>query len=357
MPKRILYVVLDWGLGHATRSIPVIQELLKKPVKVIIGSSGDAGHLLHNTFPELEYITLPAYRIRYRSRSMLYNLLIQLPRLSVTLLREYLMVQQLIRNGKIDAIISDSRFSCFSRLIPTVFITHQINLISPHALLHYPINLVNNWFLKRYDTCWIPDRPDHTNLAGILAHPANGISATYIGPLTRLSSITCDKKYDIIAVLSGPEPQRSVLEGLLINQLLKLPYRCLLVRGKPKLLNPPEFRGSNLEILPFLDAENLNAAIAAAEIVVCRSGYSSIMDLFFLGKKAILIPTPGQTEQEYLAKHLSERGYYVFQHQSEVDIAKGMLEIRHTQPPAPEQLREHALLHRAVDTLLKQIDS
>lgn len=188
------------------------------------------------------------------------------------------------------------------------------------------VNFFNHWIIKKYHYCWVPDFPDTTtNLAGVLAHPAP-FSVHYIGPVSRMKPLARTIRYDLIAVLSGPEPQRSILEQLLLTELVKLDKKIVLVRGLPKgsaLETPNE----HITIVPFLTAKALNEAIAESAFVICRSGYSSIMDLVILRKPALLIPTPGQTEQEYLARYLKSKGQFLVQEQEALDLEEILLNL------------------------------
>ena len=355
MRKRILFTILNWGLGHASRSIPIIRAFTTKKVEVIIGSSGEALEMLREEFPALELISFPDYGIRYPFRNMLTNMLYQGPAVGKALIREYFLLQRLIRKRDIHGLITDSRFGCYSSGTPSVFITHQINLQSPNPIFSYPVNLANSWFISRHEQCWVPDFPGKYNLSGKLSRPTS-ISVKYIGPQSRFNSVETPKIYQAVAVLSGPEPQRTILEKILIKQLSGLPGKYLLIRGKPKLPNTSETIGRNLEMLSFLGGKELNLAIQSADAVICRAGYSSIMDLSAVRQKALLIPTPGQTEQEYLARHLAESPGFVFQEQTAMNVRKALDLLRKSPVPQLPPLRDTELLDRAVTGFLDQIN-
>ena len=123
----------------------------------------------------------------------------------------------------------------------------------------------------------------------------------------------------LLVLLSGPEPQRTSFEQLIIQQLNPLPLTSVLVRGTPGEGPETESKG-NLHIFSHLLGEQLLQLMIRAKIVVCRSGYSTIMDLVTVGKKAILVPTPGQTEQEYLANYLLKKKIYFSMAQDQFDI-------------------------------------
>lgn len=297
--NRILVAPLNWGLGHATRCIPIIQELLRYPVEVILASDGRALQLLKKEFPQLTCLELPAYQIHYRSTNMTWNIGQQMPKILRAIYQERQAIQRIIHDHHIDLIISDNRYGCYHSSVRTFFMTHQINLQIPFKPLEIITNWMNRLWLKKFDAVWIPDYNGNNSLAGTLSYHAGLKNITYIGALSRFIKKDIPLKYDVIIVLSGPEPQRSILEKKIIQQAQVLPFSFLLVQGKTE--ENKHFFIKNIEVCSFLTAEDLNMAILASRIVVSRSGYSTLMDLVVLEKKAIFIPTPGQTEQEYVA--------------------------------------------------------
>lgn len=350
---RILVAPLDWGIGHATRCVPVIRELMRQGAEVYIASNGRPLKVLQRAFPELPVLKLPPYDVRYPFRSIILNLLLQLPRILWAIFAEHRQINRWVKKYEFDGIISDNRLGCFSRKVPTVFISHQLNLEAPNEALGRMTNMLNHWFIRRYGRCWVPDWSGAGNLSGSLSRPSPHEHSVYVGPLTRLKAVRAEKKYDVLALLSGPEPQRTNLEKAILRQAAELPYRMLLVQGKPEADSTAQQR-ANIEIVPFLDAEALSEAIAASNIVVCRSGYSTLMDLAALGKKALLIPTPGQTEQEYLAEFLAGKGAFVWQDQKALDLAKGIPTV--VALPDPDlSLQNTRMLEMAVKEFLIEV--
>lgn len=321
----ILFTILNWGLGHATRCIPIIEELQKHPVKIILASEGRSYLLLKKAFPDLLIDKLPAYNIRYDSPNMVWNIGKQLPKIARAVYREHKQVARLVQKHNIDIIISDNRYGCFANFTTNIFITHQLNIKTPWRWLDRIVHFFNKKALKRFDQIWIPDVLPPKNLAGELSIPRRWfpIAAKYLGILSRMKPLNLPQKYDAILLLSGPEPQRTFLEKKLIEQAQQLPLQFLMVKGKPEL-NKHYFIGENIEVFDFLDAEALNRAIASSGLVVSRSGYSTLMDLVYLEKKALLIPTPGQTEQEYLAEYLMEQAIFYYQKQKDLDLKAGI---------------------------------
>ena len=326
-PKRILICPLDWGLGHATRCIPVIRLLLKKNMEVIIAADGRPLALLKQEFPQLEFIVLKGYNIRYPdSGKMTRKMAFSIPKILKGIKTEHQALKKIIKEKKIDVVISDNRFGCWNKKIKSIFITHQLMIKSPFAekLLHR----INLRFIKNYDECWIPDVKGKLSLSGDLSHkyilPENTF---FIGPLSRFNNVpqNIKYKYDAMAIVSGPEPQRSIFEKLILEQLTQTNLKSIVVRGLTEDHDQKETK-NNIEIVSHLKANEMQEAILNSKIIIARSGYSTIMDLATLGKKAIFIPTPGQTEQEYLAEILMQKNIIFYQLQKNIDLKEALKE-------------------------------
>ncbi len=327
MKKKILIAPLNWGLGHATRCIPIIHALLKEDVDVLLASDGRAYELLRQEFPDLPLFQLPAYNITYSTNNMIFNIAVQLPKIAWAILREQIAIRRLVREQQIDAIISDNRFGCFHFGITTAFMTHQINLKIPFRPLEVLACWGNRFWIRLFDVCWIPDIEGEPNLAGELSHAISLKKITYLGILSRMQYYEQPKRYDAIAVISGPEPQRTHFEKAILAQVRLLPEKkILVVGGKPEQQGHQQ--ADNVEYVAFLATEALNDAMLASEVVISRSGYSTLMDLAHLRKAAILIPTPGQTEQEYLAEHFMEQGIFYAQAQKDFDLNTALESVK-----------------------------
>lgn len=348
---KILVVALDWGLGHASRCIPVIEALEKAGVKVVLGTSGRAAALWRQSFPQLLLIELPAYGIRYPFRNMYLNIFLQLPRIVLVAFAEHIKLRRLVKQMNIDAIVSDNRFGCFHTHVPSIFISHQIHIQLPHGWIAWIVNKIHRVIIGCYDECWVPDFADSAiSLSGALSHPAKLQNIRYIGPLSRLQAAVVNVKYDIVALLSGPEPQRSIFEAQILEQAGNLPGKTLVVQGKTEE-NQQRQHLANVDIISHLTAGPLAEAICAARLIICRSGYSSLMDLAQLNKVALLIPTPGQTEQAYLADYWQQKGWALVQQQDALDI-RAALEAADTLHPAFEAPAAN-LLQEATLCLIK----
>lgn len=312
--RKILVIPLDWGLGHATRDIPLIHEMLNAGCQVFIAAEGKHAALLQQEFPQLTIFPLPGYRIQYAQKGQFFGLKIiqQIPKIYRAVKYEQKWLKKIVAEYQINAVISDNRFGLYHKKIPTVFITHQLLIKTPFGgWIERTLQKINYRFINKYGACWIPDFAGDNNLSGELAHPAKlPPHTTYIGCLSRFEPKTnVEKKYDLLVLISGPEPQRSNLEKLILDQIKSLQITALIVSGKPGTPQNEQVAPGVTQI-NHLNASELNDAMLASDIVLSRSGYTTLMDLAKLNKKAILIPTPGQSEQVYLGEYLMEKGYF-----------------------------------------------
>ncbi|MEO5891711.1 MAG: glycosyltransferase [Ferruginibacter sp.] len=317
--NNVLVVPLDWGLGHATRCIPLIRQFIANGCNVIIAAENATKSLLQHEFQQLTFIPFRGYRIGYsrNSNRLPFKILSQLPGLLLNVYREHKWLKKVVKNYSINAVIADNRFGLYYSGVPTVYITHQLLIKTGRNFTEKIAQRIHYWFIKKYTFCWVPDFEGVKNIAGDLSHPPNKPSnITYIGCLSRFEKTApAGKKYDALILISGPEPQRSIFENLLLQQLPHYDGNILLVRGLPGTNESPEkviglSSRDRLTIKNHLSAEELNKALEQAELVISRSGFTSIMDFVKLQQKAILVPTPGQTEQEYLALHLMKQDIF-----------------------------------------------
>lgn len=322
MKKRILVAPMDWGLGHATRCIPIIQTLLDKEHHVCIATSGLALPLLKQEFPRLSFFELPSYKARYSSSlPLIMKVLLQVPHFLRVIRQEHKAVEKLVEEQGIEVILSDNRFGCYSKKVKSILITHQVTIRMPYVLrgVQGVINFFNHRMIRNYQACWVPDA-ENDSITGEMTR-ASGLPIIFIGMLSRFrKSETTVKKYDLLVLLSGPEPQRSIFEKTVRLQLKKYTGQYLVVRGLP------QEKGSldDPYTVNHLPAKELQQVIETSEVVLSRSGYTTIMDLYFLKKKAIFVPTPGQTEQEYLAERLTERGIAFSMQQDSFDLHQAL---------------------------------
>ena len=340
---RILIAALDWGLGHATRSIPIIKYLQSKGIDVVLASDGRALHLWKKEFPEVECIELPAYNVDYSSNNMIWNILKQGPKILKAIREEKKALQPIIARYQISHIISDNRYGIYHPDLPSAFICHQLFPITPMQGIS---NKVHERMLSNFDEIWVPDSKGEPNLSGKLAHGSSNLNPKFMGPLSRFHKTTTTNKDEfILVILSGPEPQRSHLEERIRTQFKEMNLKVKLVQGKTEG-EKTITKDNNIEVHNFMTSEELNIEINVCKLVICRSGYSSILDLAKLEKKAILIPTPGQTEQLYLADRLEKEGAILKMDQDQLFLSTGIEEalqmngLKASAPIAMEKILE-----------------
>lgn len=306
-PQIILVAPLNWGLGHASRCIPLIKKWDIEGHHVILSANGEAAYLLHKEFPALSFVKLPEWKIRYSSnRSQVFSLLWQLPALLVFNIIEHWMLCKIVKKNHITLIVSDNRFGLWHRHIKSIYITHQLMIKVPQPMQWVEPLLwqIHHWIIMQYDECWIPDIASQDNLSGDLSHryplPKH---AHFIGWLSRFpidKQITIKKHYHTLCLISGPEPHRTLLEQSLVYRFQSQNTPTLIVQGKPSIEQHWKSIG-DIDIVSHLDTTEMQAYIIDTPDLICRSGYSTLMDLKVLNKNATeLIPTPGQTEQIYL---------------------------------------------------------
>ena len=322
--KTILICPLNWGLGHATRMIPLINHALANNFEVLIASDGDALALLKNHYPLLTCIELPSLNIRYGKGIWAPVIfLFSIPQILRWIKRDNKALQTIVNQHQVDVIVSDNRWGLWNKKVTSIFVTHQIMVKMPRPLvfLEKPVFHVQQWVLRHFDELWIPDFADQNlNLSGDLSHKYKPKKPTkYIGILSQFTPLqsTVEYKYDVAVILSGPEPHRSILEQRLIAVLKQSSLKTIIVGGKigsSTMVSYPY-----ITYIPFANTETLQQIFATSNYIICRSGYTSIMDLMQLGKTALLIPTPSQTEQEYLAEYLSQKAWFISVKQNEIN--------------------------------------
>lgn len=299
--KVVLFVPLNWGLGHATRCVPLITLALSIAKKVIIASDGGSLALLRAYYPQVESYELPSYNVKYKFESMLINAMLQAPNALKAIRLESKEVDKIVIDHEVDSIVSDNRYGCHNHKCKNIFITHQLNIKFRTPIIKEIINYQNRKWISKFDQIWVPDYSD-SRLSGELSNQ-NKISkpVKFIGPQSIHTASNSSKVRDILILLSGPEPQRTYLEENLIAQLQYLSsYKILFVGGKQSAIYNTFY--SNHTYCDIMIGDQLTTAFNESSLIVCRSGYSTIMDIDKIGIKSIFIPTPGQTEQIYLAK-------------------------------------------------------
>ncbi len=335
-PKRILVAPLNWGLGHATRCIPIINALLEHGHQPYIASDGVALALLQKEFPNLPYFELPPYKITYAEKGKNFKLKMvwDSPKILKAISKEKKAIKKLVNEHQLEGIISDNRLGAYYKKVPSVFITHQLNVLSGNTT--WMSSKAHQKIIKKFDACWIPDVKGKPNLTGKLGHlKKTKISIEYIGPLSRLEKSSVGKLYDLMVLLSGPEPQRTFLEVKLLAELEDFEGNIIFVKGKIDKVQTVEkimrTKGTST-IYNFMQSKELEDVLNKSAKVLCRSGYTTVMDLAKLEKKAFFIPTPGQYEQEYLARRMekqqlvpySDQEYFKLDDLKRMDDFKGL---------------------------------
>ena len=304
---KILVAPLNWGLGHASRCVPLVQRLLDEGHEVVLGGDGDSLTLLRKHFPQLRYTYLAPLNLRYSTGNrQVLAMLKALPKLILWSVNDHSMLRAILREEHFDQVISDNRFGFYNKQVECVYITHQLHIMLPRGWKWAEplVSRLHACVYAHFNKVWVPDYKEYDqSLAGDLSH--NDANVKYIGPLSRFQNIQINRinhNYSIVAVLSGLEPHRSFLERELVSRYAGTDENVLIVQGLMHRPNTCIKRG-NITLVPYMSDAELVPALLGAKHIIARSGYSTIMDFYQLGvlHKSELIPTPGQPEQEYVA--------------------------------------------------------
>ena len=303
--------------------MPIVDELLNRACQPILGAYGRSMKLLEKEYPQLEIHELPGFEFTYSSRTQHWGLLRQLPGFLRSIKEEHIALERFVKEHEISGVISDNRYGLWSEKVPSVLLSHQFHPIGL-GLTKYLESMAAKRIRKmadRFSFVWLPDNKAHT-LSGALSEERElWDSLRYVGVLSRFSEpVERPAEHDILVVLSGQEPARSEFDRRIMSELSKLKgKRILVIRGLPDM---PELEiKGNINVKNFLSSDELQKAILSSRLVISRSGYSSIMDYARLGVKAAFIPTPGQTEQLYLAQHLMDAKIAPFQEEKEMNLS------------------------------------
>jgi uncharacterized protein (TIGR00661 family) len=307
---------LDWGLGHATRCIPVVRALQNFGCEPWIATSGAQEKLLKEVFPDVPFLHLPGYNVHYGKHGVMLQLFRQIPVIRRHIFTEHAWLQEAIARHGFHGIISDNRYGLFSEEVPSVLITHQLSLQVPRWAIWFKSGITNILYrhIEQFGACWIPDLPDAgQSLAGDMSHPKTlpNLPVHYIGWLSRFECPTkkTEKEDAILISLSGPEPQRSLLEEMVLAQAPDIPWTIWLIRGLPGAAENLNVSAPNVTVHNHLPAPDMQHLMTRCQLLISRSGYSTLMDAMVMQTPVACIPTPGQTEQQYLAKRIEEKGW------------------------------------------------
>jgi uncharacterized protein (TIGR00661 family) len=324
---KIIYGICSWGLGHATRSLPVIRKLIEENNDLTIVSHGRSLELLKKELGKnLKYFDIPDYPmlLSENSRQFMAKSVVYWPSFIKRMESELQSLKKILDKDKYDRIISDSRYGFYNRSIPSVFISHQIRIMNPLRINIFErgSEIFNLFFFKRYAGVIIPDYKDN-NLSGDLSHNLGRIDENkinYVGVLSDFKKRKTKKDIDYMISISGPEPQRTMLEKKLLSQVGDLEGKIVITLGKTEKMN--KFNKKNIETYSFLSKEKREVFLNRTKLVISRSGYSTIMDLAVIGAKALMVPTPGQVEQEYLGQYHNKKGTFLSISQEKINLKR-----------------------------------
>jgi uncharacterized protein (TIGR00661 family) len=293
--QTILYACNDWGMGHLTRSIPIIQQLLQQNNTLIFAGTEQQQTILKQYCKPIQCVFLKGYSLQFSGKgNWTFEMLKNTYRIQKTIQQENTAVKQLCQQWKISLVISDHRYGFRHQTIPSIFITHQVTL--PLKGIQQFANQWHTNQLKKFNSIWVLDTDKH-QFAGELSTPKSSLPIDYIGIQSRFNKRNTNSENYILAVISGPEPYTEQL----FNEIKKI---ALQTEEKIKCICPNKYvytqLPQNLEIVQHTSWTAMDELFYNCKAIISRSGYTTIMDNVILQKPIRYIPTPGQLEQEYL---------------------------------------------------------
>jgi uncharacterized protein (TIGR00661 family) len=324
----ILYGLCSWGFGHATRSLPIIRKLVKEGHEMTIVTTGGPLYMLKDELGDsVDFHDLPDYPLPYTEKrsAFMFKFMTFIPSMLRVIEDENAWVLKMHEKKKFDRIISDNRYGIYHKSIPSYLITHQLRLLTPGRIrfLEKVTEKFVSYFQRRFECFLVPDFEEE-GLSGELAHDLKYYDldkVAYIGVLSDFDPVDVETDIDIYVSISGPEPQRTLYEEVVRSQIHDLKGRVVVSlgtkRGKVEELD-------NIKIIPYLTKEERIDVLNKAKLIVSRSGYTTLMDLCLLGKKALFSPTPGQPEQEYLSQYHNKLKTWYSVDQEDIDFDRDL---------------------------------
>ncbi len=342
--------------------IPVAKKLTESGHKVFIGSGEEHLAFFQNELHGITCVHFPGFNPGYSKFLPQYiTILFKTPLLLFHIISEHHRLNAIIRDHSIDTVISDNRFGLWNRKVRTAYFTHMplIPFPKPFRFLEFTGIMLHSYIIRKYDFCFIPDLPGELNVSGRLSHGLKlpptvrytGILSRFSLPVRNSSVHTASSPYNLV-ILSGPEPQRDIFKRKVLELLRNTGSATIILEGKPEK-SGKIVRSDNFTFFSHLSSGEMQKMISGSETIITRAGYSSIMELISLNRSAMLIPTPGQTEQEYLAGYLSDRGWFSSCRQGNM-TKENILNLRESVLPSGIAEQSSALLDKALEELLEE---
>ena len=354
---KVIYGVCSWGLGHATRSLPVIRKLIHEDNDITIISNGRSLDLLKKELKDnVKYIDIPDYPmlISENTRQFIAKSIVYWPLFIKKMESGLQKLTKIVKNNNYDLIISDGRYDIYSKIIPSFFISHQMRIMNPLRIkfLETGSEIYNKFFFKRFKGVIIPDYKED-DLSGDLSHNLKRIDSkdlNYVGVLSDFKKLNIKKDIDFLISISGPEPQRSIFEDKILSQIHALDGKIVITLGKSD--EKKEVIEDDLEIYSFLTKERRENLLNRAKIIISRSGYSTLLDLAVVGIKAMMTPTPGQIEQEYLSEYHNQKGTFYSVNQNKIDLKNDIKKVKDT-----TGIIRHCNVNKTVNNIINIINN
>jgi len=330
---RVLFGVCSWGLGHATRDLPLLRRMIKTGHTLTLVGIGRSLDLLKDELKDAcSYFTIPDYSSAYSERDFsVARFLSYFPIYMNEIVQEHSQIKKLIKREKYERIISDNRYGVYNKEIPSYLISHQLRFIAPGRVKLFEMATEGfnySFFKYNFSKFLVPDYKED-GLSGDLSHNLKYFKEEkieYLGVLSDLRKRETAEDIDYFIPLSGPEPQRTILEKKILEQAPLLKGKVVIALGKPE--DPRNETVNHLRVFGYLGRKRQEEIMNRSKLVITRPGYTTVMELSLLGKKALFIPTPGQTEQVYLAEYHKKRKNFYSVNQDRLNLTRDVEEAK-----------------------------
>lgn len=329
--KKALLAPLYWGYGHAARLMAYRHRLKKENYDIVWLIDGALIEFVYKDCPEDLFIENFEHQFRYGTNALstMLQILRQTNAFFSQIKKDKKLIAQLHQEHHFDLIVSDNRYGAYHEKVKSILITHQLSIRA--GIFTGIVQRTNLKWLNSFDEIHVPDfETREKSLAGNLSHPEKQLPENlqkklkYIGALSRFGAAKPNQSKSVLVLLSGPEPQRSILEKILLEALRDSSKKIIFVRGTQQEFPEPQ---KNIFFQPFIETRQLKTLLDEAGFVIARGGYSTLMDLYCSGKKALMIPTPGQLEQEYLAQWNNGKHDFTFVNQNKSEIQEAIAKL------------------------------
>ncbi|MEK6968538.1 MAG: glycosyltransferase [Nanoarchaeota archaeon] len=325
-----VFVISNYGLGHATRMLPVIMKLIEQGEKVTIVAKGNSLLMLKNELGDASNYELMQYEVPLKFSDKGFSMFETLkagPSFISLISSQKKWLENFSAKEKIDRVIADGEIGYHLKNKKSFFVNNQLRLL-PGSLLGDGTELLTDVFSKGFEKVIVPDDENGT-LGGLLTSKTRFYDKkrlAYVGILSSIRKKNVVRNVDYFISISGPGISKEVFTRQVMEQLHLLKGKVVVALGRPDLKEIAS--KGNAKIYPYLNRKQQESFLNKAKLVISRSGYTTMMELAEIDKKAFFIPTLNHPEQEYLAKFQKNSGRFHYSKQDSFNFKEDIDEAK-----------------------------